>query len=212
MRIAVTQRVEWVLGYNERRDCLDQQWATLLEQLDLDMIAVPNGLKDPQGWAARQQVAGLVLTGGNDLAHLPGASRSAPERDSTERALLSLASRNQLPVLGVCRGMQMLNVFLGGSLIPVANHVAVRHSVSALNDNPLFKAYREVNSFHDWGIGEGDLAPDLSAQVCAGDGTIEAFTHHHLPWTGLMWHPEREISFNPLDIQLIRKLFETRNI
>lgn len=211
MRIAITQRVEWVQGYNERRDCLDQQWAALLEQLAIDAVAVPNNLSDPAAWLARQDVAGLVLTGGNDLAHLIDASRSAPERDATELALLSWAACHWLPVLGVCRGMQMLNHFLGGGLVPVVNHVAVRHSVSALSDDPLFSAYREVNSFHGWGVGVGTLAPELSAQVCAGDGTVEAFTHKQLPWTGLMWHPEREAPFNPLDLQLIRTLFESRN-
>ncbi|WP_339071124.1 gamma-glutamyl-gamma-aminobutyrate hydrolase family protein [Pseudomonas idahonensis] len=212
MRIAVTQRVEWVQDYNERRDCLDQQWAVLLEQFAADAVAVPNGLHDPQGWVARQQVAGLVLTGGNDLDCLPSASRSAPERDATEAALLAWAVRTRLPVLGVCRGMQMLNHFLGGSLTPVAGHIGARHAVTALRDDPRFSAYRVVNSFHGWGMRTVDLAPELLAQVCAEDGTVEAFTHNHLPWIGLMWHPEREAPFSPLDTQLVRQLFESGNI
>ncbi|UXZ21263.1 gamma-glutamyl-gamma-aminobutyrate hydrolase family protein [Pseudomonas sp. YeP6b] len=211
MRIAITQRVEWVQSYNERRDCLDQQWSALLEILGIDAVAVPNKLKDPAAWLARQNVGGLLLTGGNDLAHLVDALRSAPERDATELALLSWAASNQIPVLGVCRGMQMLNHFLGGALMPVANHSAVKHSVSALNDDPLFSSYREVNSYHRWGIGASDLALGLCAQVRAGDDTVEAFTHNQLPWVGVMWHPEREVPFSSLDIQLIRKLFESRN-
>lgn len=211
MRIAMTQRVEWVQGYNERRDCLDQQWASLLEQLALDTVAVPNNLKYPVAWLERQQVGGLILTGGNDLSHLRDASRSAPERDATELALLSWAACNQLPVLGICRGMQVLNHFLGGAVVPVPNHVAIRHPVAVVGDDPLFSAYREVNSFHGWGIGPNDLAFGLSAQVCADDGTVEAFTHKELPWVGLMWHPEREVPFNSFDSQLISKLFESRN-
>lgn len=42
IRIAVTQRVEWIEGYGERRDCLDQQWSVLLESLGIDVVPVPN--------------------------------------------------------------------------------------------------------------------------------------------------------------------------
>ena len=212
MRIAVTQRVEWIEGYGERRDCLDQQWSVLLESLGIDVVPVPNSLTAPQAWLERQRVAGIILTGGNDLAHLPGAARSAPERDATETALLSSAALQRLPVLGVCRGMQMLNHFLGGGLAPVPNHIAVRHAVRALNNDGFFSGYREVNSFHGWGMQISDLAPEVSAQVCAIDGTVEAFTHDHLPWVGLMWHPEREAPFHILDTELIRKLFESGTI
>lgn len=211
MRIAITQRVEWVQGYHERRDCLDQQWSLLLESLGFDAVAVPNGLRDPQAWLARQHVAGLILTGGNDLAHLPQASRPSPERDATESALLAWALSARLPVLGVCRGMQMLNHFLGGGLVPVQGHIACRHEVGALTDDARFKAYREVNSFHGWGLMAPQLAPDLQAHLCASDHTIEAVTHAQLPWVGVMWHPERETPTSVLDAQLIRQLFEPRN-
>lgn len=212
MRIAITQRVERIAGYDEQRDCLDQRWSTLLEALDIDLVPVPNGLSCVSGWFERQNVAGLILSGGNDLSHLPGASNASPERDATEASLLACARDTKLPVLAVCRGMQMLNHFLGGKLTPLTGHVNCLHPISVSANAPLLAAYRQVNSFHSWGIKPEDLAENLLAQAWADDGSIEAFVHDQLPWTAIMWHPERPSANAIHDAQLIRKLFFGKDI
>lgn len=209
-RIGITQRVEVVAAYGERRDCLDQAWTRLFSRLRLDLVPVPNTLDDVAGWAQRQALSGIVLSGGNDLAHLPEASRTAPERDVCERTLLNWAASVHLPALGVCRGMQMMNCYLGGTLSPVVGHVATRHPVSPLYDAALFKDYGMVNSYHDWGIDSAGLAPGLTAMVLAEDNTIEAFRHESLPWFGVMWHPERDnCPATEQDIVLLGALFKT---
>lgn len=215
-RIGITQRVEVVAGYGERRDCLDQAWAQLFCRLGWDLLPVPNNHADIAGWAQRQALDGLLLSGGNDLAHLPGAARTAPERDATEKTLLAWAAITGVPVLGVCRGMQMLNTYLGGNLEPVASHVACRHKVFGCINAPLLNAdfvgYTEVNSFHDWGITPAGLGVDLTPHLRASDGSIEAFQHKLLPWFGIMWHPERENGdAAPLDLALLAAIFNTRH-
>lgn len=207
MRIAITQRVEQVAGYDERRDCLDQRWSSLMEELEIDLVPVPNRLRNPASWLIRQEVAGLVLSGGNDLSHLPGAVNFSAERDFTEAALLTHAQALKLPVLGVCRGMQALNHFLGGGLTPLDGHINCFHTVQGAPQSELFSPYKQVNSFHGWGITPQDLASGLRAQVWAADGSVEAFTHHQLPWTAIMWHPERPSSNTAHDARLIRQLF-----
>lgn len=205
MRIAITQRVEQIPGYAERRDCLDQRWSVLLESLDIDVVPVPNGLVCAGGWLARQQVAGLILSGGNDLSHLPNSSHCAPERDRTEFALLAHAREAVLPVLGVCRGMQAINHFLGGGLASVSGHVNCTHAVRT--EGQLFAGYQEVNSYHGWGVHPDNLAMGLLAQAWADDGSVEAFVHQKLPWMAIMWHPERPSSNGIQDAKLIRHLF-----
>ncbi len=212
MRIAITQRVEKVPDYDERRDCLDQRWSSLMEGLGIDLVPVPNGLRNPGDWLVRQSVTGLVLSGGNDLAHLPGAVNFSLERDLTEAALLAKAQELKLPVLGICRGMQALNHFLGGSITPLTGHVNCAHGVIASTQCEQFSAYTQVNSFHSWGIYPCDLADNLLPRVWADDGSIEAFVHDQLPWAAIMWHPERPSANTTHDARLISKLLLGKDI
>ncbi|MBM3111551.1 gamma-glutamyl-gamma-aminobutyrate hydrolase family protein [Pseudomonas arcuscaelestis] len=211
MRIAITQRVEQIAGHGERRDCLDQRWAPLMEALGVYLVPVPNGLAQPDAWLERQNVSGLILSGGNDLSHLPNATNISVERDRTETTLLSVAHAQRLPVLAVCRGMQMLNHFLGGSMTPITGHAGCMHSVSSLETDEHFSQYTEVNSFHNWGIAPDDLAKNLNARIRAGDGSIEAAVHEELPWTAIMWHPERPSGNGDHDARLIRHLFSIKD-
>ncbi len=207
-RILLTQRVEEVSSYKERRDCLDQEWTTLLEDLNLQPILVPNKLKNIKDWLDAQRPDGIILTGGNDPAHLLDASNPAPERDKTENSIMDYASKHSIHLLGVCRGLQMMNVYFKGALSNVENHVAQRHSVESKTEEGLWKEYDTVNSFHVRGIKEGDLGDNLDVLVKCNDQTIEALKHKQLPWIGIMWHPEREQPFSEIDKTLISKLFK----
>jgi putative glutamine amidotransferase len=211
-RIAVSQRVLAAQPRAERRDALDQAWGPCLEALGLLAVPVPNALRDPQAWALALQIDGLLLTGGNhaggDPAHHADA---APERDATEGQLLHLAQARRWPVLAVCRGLQMLNLHLGGQLVPVEGHVAQRHALQRLpGAGPLLRGLPdalEVNSFHQFGIAPGGLAPALQAGWADAAGQVEAAEHRQLPWLGIMWHPERETALRAHDRHLIHSLF-----
>ena len=208
MRVAITQRVEVVSGYGERRDCLDQSWTDLLAETGCDLLPVPNNLSDVKHWLKKQKVEALLLTGGNDLSYLSDACNSAPERDETEEQLLQWAAEYKIPVLGVCRGMQKLNHYLAGSLSPIQNHVGTKHAIFPVENETLCSTFSFVNSFHNWGIKPNDLSPSLRALAIAEDGTIEAAAHFELPWVGIMWHPERENgSEKNNDITLIKTVF-----
>lgn len=209
--IAVTMRVDVHAGYTERRDALDQRWMALLQSLGLVPVPVPNGQLRLDEWTHSLGIAGLLLTGGNDVG-LPGVRvASAPERDSTEGELLVLARQRRWPVLGVCRGLQMMNVHCGGGLSTVAGHVAVRHEVLGVATTVsrffLPVAAREVNSFHGHGIAAADLASELAPVYQDAPGLIEAAEHRHLPWAGIMWHPEREPVLDAADRHLLNDLF-----
>jgi len=208
MRIGISQRVEVVPSYGEHRDCLDQQWFRFLEALGFVPVPIPNSLASVEGWLESMEIDGLILSGGNDLSHLPDASHASAERDETERALLRFSQQRALPVMGVCRGLQMMNVWLGGQLTPVSGHTAVRHPVTPVGQvNTCFRPYLEVNSFHNWGIASEGLAADLTPQLLSPEGDIEAYLHQSLPWAGIMWHPERETPFTEDDKQLFNRIF-----
>jgi len=123
--VAVTQRVAVEPRHGERRDCLDQAWTRFLLACGLTPMPAPNQQEAALALCTTAPVAGIVLTGGNDLAAYGG---DAPERDATEGALIDLAARRGWPVLGVCRGMQMIQERFG--IMTSARQERVRRSTS----------------------------------------------------------------------------------
>lgn len=200
--VAVSQRVDVLADRNEMRDALDQRLVELLLEVGCMVMPVPNAYgKSATGagghlssgfkaWLDKFQPAMVVLSGGNDIGQ-------CAERDVTENDLLHYAEDNQLPLLGICRGMQMMAHRAGSKLHPVDGHVGVRHDVYG-------EIHAEVNSFHHLAVTEAPKGYEVLAQC--QDGVIEAIRHTNLPWEGWMWHPERETMFFERDIQRIRKL------
>jgi N5-(cytidine 5'-diphosphoramidyl)-L-glutamine hydrolase len=197
--VAITQRVVIVPEYGERRDCLDQAWPRFLAACGLTPLPLPNVLEVALELSASADAGGLVLTGGNDLASCGG---DAPERDAAEFALLDWAERRGLPVLGVCRGMQVIQQRFGIGLHRVEGHVA-RSQLIRIAGGP-----RDVNSFHHFAAFES--RPPLDVWAVADDGVVKAIRHSTLPITGIMWHPERCSPFSPADMELFREVFKVK--
>ncbi len=194
--VGVTQRV-WVNpAYGERRDCLDQAWTKFLAACELLPILLPNVSEAALALCDAGGVAGLLLTGGNDLVVLGG---DAPERDAVENALLDFAERRGLPVLGVCRGMQVIQQRFAVPLRRVEGHVAQRQIIRINGEQ------EEVNSYHRFAAFES--RPPLDVWAVADDGVVKAIRHSAQPMTGIMWHPERCSPFRQADVQLFRQVF-----
>lgn len=210
IRLGLTQQVEIVAGRDERRDCLDQAWTRLLTSHGFLPIPLPNCTEDVGACVEDLALQGVVLTGGNDLGDLPGAATGAPERDRFERRLLEVCSERELPVLGVCRGLQLLVSAAGGELVRVEDHVGNLHGIRTQPQKGIPLSDREqVNSFHQFGVAADALGRDLVAVAFAPDGSVEAAVHNRLPHWGIMWHPERS-PHDERDVELLRALFVRR--
>lgn len=163
---------------------------------------------------------GIFLAGGNDVApemygHDPinELGEVNPLRDDFEMRLARMAAERRMPVLGICRGIQSLNVAMGGTLwqdIPSQYRTAAgekglahsqrradfytSHRVVIARDTLLFRVIGKeeiwVNSFHHQAV--RDAAPGMRVSAFATDGLNEAIEHPDLPFfLGVQWHPER---------------------
>tara|TARA_R110000796_G_scaffold11478_2_gene38250 strand:+ start:156304 stop:156903 length:600 start_codon:yes stop_codon:yes gene_type:complete len=195
--VGVTQRVEKLEKYDEKRDCLDQRWQRMLAEIGVLSVPIPNDPETFSQFVSATNLSGFILTGGNDLNAYGG---EAIERDALENQLLKYSEDQDLPVLGVCRGMQVMHVADGGSLKPIDHHVRTRHLQSFQNEEI------EVNSYHNWGI----YSPTEHFNVLCrcDDGSIEAFEHVNNQWIGIMWHPEREGALAKHDRRILERLFK----
>ncbi len=174
--------------------------------------------------------AGLLLCGGVDVGperygepEWPGAPLACDRsRDAVELALLSVAQAARVPTFAVCRGLQLANVFLGGSLyqdLPTQHPSAVAHSVEPQHTlvhgvfaedrrHPMADLLRRapcvVNSVHHQAIRR--LAPELEPIATSPDELVEAaaLPAQH-PWwlRGVQWHPE-----NLVELPLQRALWQ----
>lgn len=178
---------------------------------------------DEERDAAFAAMDGLLLTGGADIDPARygrpnvGSNDIEPERDALEAAAWAAAAARGVPVFGICRGFQAINVFAGGTLIQeVADHAgpgwstgpAKMHPIrveggselaTALGDDPA-----EVNTYHHQGIGRDDLAPGLVATAWAAGVDGDLVEALELPGdrfvVGVQCHPERT-EFSPAGLE-----------
>lgn len=150
---------------------------------------------------------GLILAGGGDIdpalynEENNGSVRIDKDRDGAEVALLKAYIQAGKPVLGICRGHQLINVFFGGTLYQHLPEAALHtnktdkyivHNVVAQSDSVVEKLYGSsfvVNSSHHQGIRR--LGNGLRVTATWNNQYIEAIEHQSLPILGVQWHPEK---------------------
>ena len=178
---------------------------------------------------------GLLLTGGNDIdpalyngqvnhPHIKDVDR---KRDDFERKLIEQALKNKIPTLAICRGMQLVNVHLGGTLIPDVEEAGYKshrkingiencHPVNIDRETLIFKissmAAGHVNSSHHQAVEKSGDGLKVSAR--AEDGIIEGMEFENTEKDHfillLQWHPERMNDVNnPLSTKILKEYLTT---
>jgi len=209
---------------------LTAAYVTALENAGLIPLIVPPLSSEKAAASVLDSVSGLVLTGGEDVDPARyGENRHEkvrsvnPARDATEAALVRAARDQKLPVLAICRGIQILNVALGGTLVQdIPSEVdtnidhdedgprdASAHEISIEPDSLIARAvgaeHRSVNSFHHQSVKE--VAAGMRVTARAPDGVIEGIESTDRSWwvLGVQWHPEEmTTSTEPWDRGLFR--------
>ena len=168
---------------------------------------------------------GLILSGGGDPDPnlygedcLQELGDITPERDTFELAILEEFLKTKKPILGICRGLQLMNIFYGGTLYQDIKYVDTNiqhkqkwladlptHDINILENNILFEIFGKkarTNSFHHQMI--KDLGRELTSIATANDGVIEAIQNKNYPFFyGVQWHPEMMASRGNLGMKKI---------
>jgi gamma-glutamyl-gamma-aminobutyrate hydrolase PuuD len=190
--IGISQRVTTDNKYGETRDALDTRWTDFCQECGLLPLLLPSSWPVTAHLLNKFPVEGIILTGGGSLGETPA-------RDEMELALLEQAMALKLPLLGVCRGMQLIQSFWKVPLEAVKGHVRTHPTISWEGRQ------RTINSYHN--LGTSSTAPELTVLAQSDDGIIKAIQHKELPITGIMWHPERNSPFDVEDKKLLKRIF-----
>src|SRR5574337_1900529 len=218
----------------------DERWDAILEgypKAVLDAGGLPLVLPTPHGEPALAEaylhsIDGLLLTGGADIHPsfygqivLERCGEIDEERDRFEVELIQAARSRDLPLLGICRGLQVLNVAMGGSLY---QDLSYRQETDPAHQSPR---EQRGESVHQVTIVEGsrlagilgvreldvtsthhqiirDLAPDLTMNAIASDGVIEGIEDPERFLLAVHWHPERMVTRHPEQLALFLALVE----
>jgi putative glutamine amidotransferase len=196
---------------------LSDYYASAVINAGMTPVMFPNGQDPAEAPRLVSTVNGLVLSGGDDVdpetygARPDGSKGHSPEVDRFEIALVQAARDQNKPVLAICRGIQLLNVALGGTLNQEVTKAGTVHEPITKDSDPdtlnrqrhpvhfesgslLAGAFGtteiKTNSLHHQGIDQ--LSPDLVVEARTDDGLIEAARCRGDWWAlGVQWHPER---------------------
>ena len=195
IRLAISMREEVNVSRGETRDCIDRRLPKLLMNLGYTPILLPSIGNKVTTLMRNLDPSGLILSGGQS----PEFFGEEPcIRDLTERLLIDWFEGCGRPILGICRGMQMLTSDLRSRWVYNSEHAGVYHEVSG-------SLAGTVPSHHAWCL--TDLPNGYEILATAYDGTIEAFRNTGRKHVGLMWHPERMEQLRDCDRNLIYSTF-----
>ena len=222
LRVGLTTTIDPAAGSHARPAVfLYANYVQALERIGAAAVLITPAHTPPAIDALVSACCGLVLTGGEDVdpayyGEKPGPALGTVQRarDEMEFHALDCALQRGMPVFGICRGAQVLNVHFGGTLyqdIVTQRPGELRHQQSApwgrhahavvvepesllcslVGERRLF-----INSFHHQAV--KDVGRDLRVVARADDGLIEGIEHTRYPWLlGVQWHPERNEASTP---------------
>ena len=193
--------------YDETGLYLDVNFFSLFKKCDFFPILIPY-VDEPEVFLNKQKIDGIFLTGGTDLYSV-SKNELSKSRYSHEKKIINFSIDKNIPLLGMCRGMQIIGEFFGGNLKRVSNEVRTRSKLTINRDSKFYNELNKiqtVNSYHKYAL--QDLNQEILISATNQNNVIKAIEHKELNIFGQMWHSEREKTFSSFEIKLIKKVFD----
>ena len=197
----ITQR-QIINSFGSKCDQLESEYITFFEKLNINLHIISNFQS-----IRIDNFDLLILTGGGSIY------KEQQDRDNIEMNLFKYAFKKNIPIIGICRGMQYINLMLGGSIsenatLKIDRPNRIDHNVKIKNDTI------KVNNYHNDIIFYSDLSKELEPLAIDNENeTIEAYYKSGI--LGVQWHPEREFTdeySKDYSTNLIKKFIDNRGI
>ena len=197
-KIIITQNIVFDHLNKIYKDQSDPRLLTLFQKMNYQPIFVSNFYKKIEYYIKELKVSGVVFSGGADIGVYP-------IRDKFEYKLFKLCLKKKIPILGICRGMQLINKFYKGKLISIKNHVKKKIQVQDI----VSKKKIQVMCYHNLTIDKKSLPNKLLiTHKSLKDDSIEGFKNKDLPIYGIMWHPERLKKISIYEKKFLSRIFK----
>jgi len=185
MIVGITSNIK--RHYKGYIDFLDHYWIKAFEKKKINYLLIPNNLSISEKIIPRLDL--LILAGGNDII---SKRKESLLRNKVEKNLVKKCLNKNIPILGICRGAQLLNLLFKGKISKINGHMRTRHNVFLRKNKIIKKKTLNVNSFHAFGILFKDISKKFKILGEDKDKNTEMYISNENKIIGVMWHPERE--------------------
>lgn len=229
MNVLITQRHS-KNQYGDDIESLESNYYKYFEKKGINLIPISNTTKNLEDYLKLYNINGIILSGGGDIdknvfLNNKNNFSNVTFRDAIDYKLLNIAVIYNIPVLGICRGMQFINLFFSGKITTKLDHkneylnfiCPDNHEIEIISNDHFIKSLDNqlnfiVNSFHNYFIRKQDLGINLINFALHKEfSLVEGFYHNKLPIVGIQWHPERETNESLLNIQLMKYFVNRSN-
>jgi len=215
MRIGISTRRTSNYTYIDIRDALSRDWTEYINKILPESILIPflNHPKMVYNMLNQLSFDACILSNGENWGE-------DPLRDETEMILIKECIKHKIPLIGICRGLQVLNIFFKGVVEKNIqkkfhiSHVTAEHKIKivdkklkCISEEQIFS----VNSYHNNGVLLDGLSKEFRPFALANDIVVEGFYHQSFPLLAIQWHPERTNNSHDFNKNLITTFFTQKD-